>query len=240
MQSRTVAAAILLVLLGFVVAVQLADPQLGERSPPDVDFSDPPSEIAADAATQFEYIDYSYRIDFRRNRTDDWRQVRTMQVDHTDREYYKTGPNGEDGVVIYGNDAVTFVRPGDGNPWRVTAIQDATYPAPAISQPFRVDEIRRSNSTIVSDNFSTAVINLPIHPVKIAQLSTGQATLWIHKQTGLIEYARITYSPDKSQRLYLYFQLTATEIDVDRPKGVKSSPREFFWDIIRGPIFSPF
>lgn len=236
MQFRIVAIGLILVVLGSVVTVQLADPRLGERSPPDVDFSEPPSEIAADAATQFEYIDYSYRIDFRRNRTDDWRQVRTMQVDHTDREYYKTGPNGEDGVVLYGTDAVTFVRPDKKMAWRVTPIHDTVFPAPSISQPFYVNRLLHSNPSIVSQNSSLLQIHVSVHPLKVATHSSGSAYLSIDKQSGLIKCALVTYHPVPSETLYLRFHITDSYVNVSRPRSIPFSPREIIWDVVRGPF----
>lgn len=239
MERRTAIVVAVVLLLGAVAAIQLADPRFGERTPPEVNFSEPPEEVAADAATQFKYVDYAYRIDFRRNRTDDWRQVRTMRVDHSDREYYKTGPMGQDGVVIYGTDAVTFVRPGSDNSWRITAIQEALYPALPITQPFRPESIRDSNAESIFENSSIKRIKVFTHPVKIAQYSSGTAILSIQKDSGLIECAYISYTPGQTRPIYLHFHLTSVEVNVNRPSKIGPSIQELFWDVVRGPLLHP-
>lgn len=236
MERRTALVVTMIVLLFSAVLIQLADPQFVERTPPEVDYSEPPAEVAADAATQFEYMDYAYRIDFRRNQSDEWRQVRTMKVDHTDREYYKTGPNGEKGVVIYGTDAITFVRSGKENPWRVTAVSSTVYPAHPITQPFRPDVIRNSKAERISENSSRILIKIQAHPIKLAEYSNGSAILSINKEIGVVEWAQISYNPSPSETLYLHFYLTSTDSNVNRPEAIDISIRELILDIVRGPI----
>jgi len=229
----TAAAVLLLVAAG---AIQLADPQFGDRRPPSVDFSEPPAQVAADAATQFEYVDYAYRIDFRQNRSGEWRQVRTMRVDNTDHEFYKTGPIGEKGVVLYGTDAVTFVRPSEGARWRVTFLREVLYNPHLIAQPFLVNRLSGSNASIISTNRSQYVVRINLHLLKVARELPGNTTLYINKTSGRIDYAEVVYHPKPSQTLYLRFQLTGTRIDVKRPPRIPFSFREVFWDLMRGPL----
>lgn len=236
MERRTAMVVTVTFLLFSFVIIQLADPQFGQRTPPEVDYSEPPAEVAAGAATQFEYMDYAYRIDFRRNHSDEWRQVRTMKIDHSDREYYKTGPNGENGVVVYGTDAIAFVKSGKGTPWRATADSSAVYPARTITQPFRPDIIRNSKAERISENSSSVLIKIHSHPIKIAQYSRGTAILSINKDANVIEWGRISYSPSSSETLHLYFRLTSTGSNVDRPETIALSIREFILDVVRGPI----
>lgn len=236
MRTRTAAAVAVVALLLVAASVQLADPQFGERTPPEVDFTEPPAAVAADAATQFEYVDYAYRIDFARNRSGPWRQVRTMQVDHSDREYYKTGPAGDGGVVLYGSDSVAFVRPTPDSAWRVTFLRDVIYPVKHVSQPLMPHRIRDSNATVVSENHSSAVISVDVHPLKVASYLPGNATLSIDKQTGLIDTAEVAYDNDRTGTNYLRFSLTETGTQVDRPDDIPFSFQEFVWDLLRGPL----
>lgn len=237
MERRTAIVVAVVLLLGAVAAIQLADPRFGERTPPEVNFSEPPEEVAADAATQFEYVDYAYRIDFRRNRTDDWRQVRTMRVDHSDREYYKTGPNGENGVVLYGTDAVTFVRPGPESKWRVTAVREVLYDKKIIGQPINTKRIRGSNASYLYQNQSVILIQVPVHSINVANHLPGNSIITIDKESGLVESVLVSYKPDQARTLHARFRLTDKNIDIDRPQEIPASPREYFWDFLRGPVF---
>ena len=223
-------------LLGAFVVVQIVDPRLGERTPPEVNFSEPPNEVAADSAAQFKYVDYTYRIDFRRNRSEEWRQVRTMKVDHTDREYYKTGPAGERGLVLYGTDAVAFMRPTPNSSWRTTFYREVVYHPSTTGVPFLIDRMRSSDASIISQDRSTVMIRVETHPLNVARELPGNATLRINRETGLIESANVTYKPQPSQTLYLQFRLTETDTDVRRPKGVRFSVMELILDLFRGPV----
>lgn len=236
MNRRRSALAAAIVVLGIVVGIQLADPRIGGGSPPAVNYSDPPSKIATDAARQFDYIDYAYRLDFSRNRSGDWHRIRMLRVDHSDREYYQEGPLGQDGVVLYGTDAVTFVRPGQSSSWRVTFLRDVTFLAATRSEPFSEHELRNAKARIVGQNATMIIIKADVQPTKVAKGAPGTTTFYINKRSGIIQYATATYHPANNESLYLRFTLIDTNIDVKRPRGIPFSPRELLWDVLRGPI----
>lgn len=234
MRARPVAAAVVVLLL-VVVSVQVVDPRLNDRRPPAVDFDDPPAEVAADAAKRFEYVDYAYRFDIKYGPNPNWRQVRMMQVDNTDRTFYKEGPLGEDGVVMYGTDAVTYVRPGEDAAWRVTGMREVIFNRKTIAQQFLVERIRRSSATVVDENSSTVVIHVDVHPVKVAPRFPGNATLFVSKGTGLIHRASIVFVTPNGPK-YLKFYLLNQGNDLERPDDLPISSRAIAWDVSRGPI----
>lgn len=223
-----------------VVGVQLTDPDFDSRETPTIDFSEPPAEVVADSAKQFEYIDYAYRIDVRNQRSSSWRQVRTMRVDHSDNEFLKTGPVGRQGIILYGTDAVTFVRPAWDASWRVTPVPEVIYPARDISQPFIIDRLRSADATILSDNTSMLIVRLNVHSMKIASYLPGNSTIVINKRSGFIEKATVVYHHDRTKAMVLKFRLTSTDVDVVRPREIPFSPREVVWDLLRGPVFELF
>lgn len=233
MERRRVGAVAVALLLA-LVSVQVVDPRVEDRQPPEVDFSDPPAEVAADAAERFEYVDYAYRLDFAYSRDDQWEQMRWMAVDHSDREYYKEGPSGNSGVVIYGTESVTYVRPGNNADWRVMGMREILYPVSVISQPFLPGRIRNSQASISHQNSTSTVVSLDVHPVKVAPQYTGNATLYIDRKSGLILRASIIYETPNGLR-FLRFYLTDSNIDLERPEDATSA-KEILWDVARGPI----
>lgn len=231
-----------LALTGAIVvgSVQLADPRLGDEAPPEVDFSAAPSVVAADAATRLEHVDYAYRLDLADDRDGPWEQVRVAWIDQTDHQYRKVGPLGNRGVVIYGNDAGAFVRPGLDGSWRFAAHPDVAYPVETLSQPFVVDRIATAGAVVVAENRSIVVIRLDSNPLKIVEQYPGNATLYVRKDDAVIVTVLVTYDTGPSGVRYLRFQLADTSPAVERPADLGSSPREFGWDLIRGPLFRPF
>ena len=238
MERRRGAIAIVILLLVSVVVIQLTDPQFDERTPPEVDFSEPPNEIAADTATRFEYVNYAYKIELSNNESGLWRHIRTVEIDHTDREYYKLGPAGEDGIVLYGTDAVTFIRPGIESAWRVTPIDETVYSPSTISQPFLPERMRTSEATIISENKSFLVIKLQSHSLNVAEHFPGNSTIYVNKDEGLITRAYVTYRTPTSGDRHLRFGVNKTNVSLNRPEDIRFSLTEFVWDLLRGPVFS--
>ena len=159
-----------------------------------------------------------------------------MEVDHSDKEYYKTGILGSEGVVMYGNDAVTFVKVGATGRWGITPTRETAFPAPTISQPFKAGTIRNSPATVISENSTTIVIRSSSYPLKLADYSTGSSIFYIDTQSDLIQQARFTYHPSNNETLYMNFVLTERSVDVHRPDDLPFSPRELLWNLLRGPI----
>lgn len=236
MNTRSAAVSTFLVLLVAVTAVQLADPQLQARQPPEVTFSDPPAKVAAEAATQFEYVDYAYQIDFRWNRSDEWRQAETVRVANSNRKYIAKGPLGSNGTTIYGNSAVTFVRPGTNESWQVAPNGETVYPALGFTQPLDPRTIREANVTVTSDNSSTLLVRTDSNSLKFIQDYPGTSSLYINRDSGLIERADFEYKVAPNQTQQIRFRVLTTGQSVQRPKSLPFSLREYFWDLLRGPL----
>lgn len=240
MASLRAPLAVLGVVLLAVGGVQLLDPVLDERPAPEVDFSEPPAEVAADSAARFEHVDYAYRIDVADNRSGPWEQVRVARIEHSDREYYKSGPLGSRGVVIYGTDAAAFVRPGSDGVWRFAAHPDVVYPVRTLSQPFLVDKIGTSGASMIADNRSMLVVRLDSNPLKIAERFPGNATIYVSKTNGTVVKTVVSYDSGRSRISYFRFRLIGTEPAVERPDDLGTSSLEIGWDLLRGPLFRPF
>lgn len=146
------------------------------------------------------------------------------------------GPAGNNGGVIYSTDAISYVRPGLGEDWRVTATAGTEYPAPRVTQPLLPVSIMDANTTVVTQNASTVTVGANINPTKFGGPDPGNATLVINSSSGLV--ARVTVSLDgPSGVYYIRFQLIQTEISVERPRNIPSSSKAIFWDLVRGPLF---
>ena len=236
MRTLTAVGIVAAVLFLIVASIQLADPQLGEREPPEVDFTEPPAEVAADAATQFEYVDYAYRIEVSDNRSGEWRQFIGTWVDHSNRRFRSEGPRGDCGAVIYSTDAISYVRPGPDEHWRVTGTAGTEYPARRVTQPFLPDSIRQANISVVSQDASTITVEANINPMKFEEYYPANSTLLINKSSGLVESVVVTID-GISRTYYLRFQQTETNITVERPDAIPFYPRAVFWDLVRGPLF---
>lgn len=238
MTSSRVALTVLGVVLFAAGGVQLLDPVFGERPTPEVDFSEPPAEVAADSAERFEHVDYAYRIDIADNRSGPWEQFSSVKVDHTRRRYRMLGPLGFEGTHIFGNDAVTFARPGPDETWRVGYVPETTYPAPVITQPFSVSHIRGAKGVIVMETDSSVVIRLDVNPLKLVDEYPGSIVLHVDKRANVVEKAFVSYEVGPDRARTARFEVVDTGTTVERPDDLSISPREVFWDALRGPLFS--
>jgi len=237
MERRVAIAGAVVLLLSAVIVVQLLDPQFGEREPPEVDFSEPPNEVAADAAAQFEYVDYAYRVDIKYDESEEWRQWSVTHVDHSNRTYRKVGPGGEQEEVLYGTTAAGFVRHDIGEDWQVIGRTGFVYPVPYLTQPIYVEQLREADASILAENLSTIEIQVNVNPLKIEGDYPGNSTLIINKRTSMIENVHIKYNPNQMGTQYLRLQVTETGTTVKRPEELSFSPSEIFWDLARGPLF---
>jgi len=237
MERRLAIAGAIVLLLSAVVVVQMLDPQFEERTPPEVDFSEPPNEVAADAAEQFEYVDYAYRVDVKYNGSDGWRQLVVTQVDHTQRAYRSVGPGGEDETVIYGTTTTAFVRPTAGEEWSVVGKPELVYPVKRLTQPIFVGRIRADKANIVSEGRSTVTIRVDVNPMKIEGGLPGNASIVVNKDTGMIESVHVAYEPPEMETRYLRLKVTEKGTNVARPEAIGLSLSEAFWDLLRGPLF---
>lgn len=237
MDVRPVAAAVL-VILAVVAGIQLADPHVGtDPDPPEVDFSDSPAEVAADSAAQFGSMDYTYRLSFRDDPGDAWRQVWEVHVDRSDREFYEKGPFGENGTHLYATESTGYFRVAPGTAWRFTS--RITYPPTPADQPFLAERLRNATTRVKSDNSSHLVVDIDVHPLNTAAYLPGNATLIIEKRTGRIERAYVVYNTQGDPK-YLRFEFLEAGTDVHRPAGLPVSIQTMFWDLVRGPLFTLF
>lgn len=237
MDRRIAAAGAVFLLLSAVVVVQILDPQFGERSPPEVDFSEPPNEVAADAAEQFEYVDYAYRVEVAKDESDEWRQFGVTHVDHSNRTYQSMGPEGEKETVIYGTTAAAFVRPTIDEDWIVIARPGVVYPVSYLTQPIYVERIRAEEARVLSENSSTATIHFDINPLKIDDNLPGNSIVIVNKKTGMVESVRVAHDTPHSGARYLRLQVIKTGTTVERPKAIGFSLSEVCLDLLRGPLF---
>jgi len=161
------------------------------------------------------------------------------RVDHSNRRFRSMGPAGNRGGVIYSTDAISYVRPGPDEDWRVTATAGTEYPAPRATQPLHPDSIREANITVVSQNASTVTVRANVNPTKFGGPDPGNATLAINSSSGMVESVKVSlYGP--SRVYYIRFQLIQTEISVERPRNIPFSPKAIFWDLVRGPLFGVY
>lgn len=240
MSARRTLAAVALALLVAAAGVQLLDPAFDERRPPEVDFSEPPAQVAADSATRLEYVDYAYRIDLARDRDGPWEQLRVVCIEHSDREYRKVGPLGRRGVALYGTDSAAFVRPGADGEWRFVSRPEVMYPVRMLSQPFLLDRIEYSSTDVVVDNASMLVVQIDSNPMKFVKSYSGNATVFVNKSDGTIDKVLAEYDTGPTGIRYARFERTTDEPAVSRPNSLGPSLREVLWDLLRGPLFRPF
>lgn len=237
MERRVAVVGAVLVLLSAIVVVQVLDPQFGERTPPEVNFSEPPNEVAADAAKQFEYVDYAYRVDMKYNGSDGWRQWGVAWVDHSNQSFRKVGPGGEREEVLYGTTSAGFVRPTVDEGWIVVGRPAFVYPAKSVTQPTYGKRLSEANAYVVDENPSTITIQTEINPVKAIGHYPGTAKLVVNKSSGLIDSIHVVYEPGRYGTQYLRLQVVEKGTSVHRPDGIGLSSKEIFWDLVRGPLF---
>lgn len=240
MTPRRALAAALLVLLFAVGGVQLLDPTFHEPRPPEVDFSEPPAQVAADSAARLEYVDYAYRIDLAKDRDGPWEQLRVVWIERSDREYRKVGPLGERGVVTYGTESAVYVRAGANGTWRFVFHPDVVYPVRTLSQPFLVHRIERANTTVLTDNESVFVVRIEANPMKFVDALSGNATITVNKTDRTIETVLASYDTGPTGIRYARFRRITVQVDVRRPSTLEPSLRAVGWDLLRGPLFRPF
>jgi hypothetical protein len=235
-RRRAVVGAVLL-LLSAVIVVQVLDPQFEERTPPEVDFSEPPNEVAADAAKQFEYVDYAYRVDIAYNASDEWRQWGVAWVDHSNRSYRKVGPAGERQEVLYGTSAAGFVRPTIDEDWVLMGRPGFVYPAKSVTQPTYSKRLKEADAQVIDKDPSTTTIHTDVNPVKTVGDYPGSAVLVVNRSSGLIESIHVAYEPGRGETRYLRFQVIEVGTTVNRPGSIGFSSIEVFLDLLRGPLF---
>lgn len=235
--DRRVPVAVAALLVLTAGGVQLADLPIDDPSPPRVDFTEPPAQVAADSAARFSAVDYAYRLDIADDPKGPWQQVRVARISHDDRRYRKAGPLGNRGMVLFGNDAIAFARAGRSNRWKPVTRPATAYPVPAVSQPFLVDKIERAPASVAAQNQSMVVIDIDTVSLKFADGLQGNATLFIDKGSGAISHAIVAVRVSPQRVRYLRFQLTDTDPVVTRPETIPLSPRELLWDVLRGPLF---
>lgn len=239
MRIRSALVTVTIISLILFAAVQIWDPDLATIGPQDVDFSRPPADVAAHSAAQYGHLDYAYRLDIAEDRNGPWKPVRKVAISHTDQRYWKSGPLGPRGVVIYGTDALTFLRPGESASWRISYSADAVYPAPSITQPFLVESIATSNASIMHENDSLLVIEIDSNPLKITSMYPGHATIYVDKRSGRIEEALVSYTTESNNNRFLRFHEIQDGPTAQPPADATIRSIEIFWDLLRGPLVSP-
>lgn len=206
-----------LLLAGFVVGPAPTD----TADAPEVDTSDPPSEVAADAVAELRVRDHTVERWYRKvNTTSGERRggiAYRVRVDHDDREvrvhtypevYYEGITRPSDArYEFYGTTAVRWQRAAPGGHWRRTPRHGYVYEHyPSEVTDFE-DAFRGAEAVVVAENVSKLVIRVTDEETLDAHFASPNATqrrlVVVVDKRPEPHLARITYTargPDYRQR----------------------------------------
>ncbi|WP_327053180.1 hypothetical protein [Halomicrococcus gelatinilyticus] len=240
--SHVVVIATLAIYVFFAIAAtfQVVDPRLTQASqPPDVDFSDPPSDVVATSVTKLEHMDYSSKFIASPNESGTNSSSKSIEtrVEHSDAEYVVDNLFGVDGMKLYANDATAWIwTSGDG--WQllrkthISFPSNYAYPTADKLHPFNVSSIRRAEGAIVDETATQVVIRINDTTTSGTDVP-GYTRFHIDKRSGNLRKAvQVGRYDGETGTVKIRFNEVGTTT-VERPDAIGFSAWELVGDLMR-------
>lgn len=235
MERKSIAVLLLIAIVIAAAGFQFFDPRLtSSNAPKEVDFSDPPSEIVFATVTNLNRTDYTYTVVASPNRSETGEEadlVKHLKVENSDQEYVAYGPLGKNGTKVYGNDAVAWVRPPDGD-WQLNLQKQYAYPAENELNPFDISAIEDSQGEIVNETSTQVVVRINSSTLEETDVE-GYTFFYLDKRTKQIRRMVEVLDPDGDTSYVIVQFNNVGKTTVERPSEVDFSLMELITDLVR-------
>jgi hypothetical protein len=206
-----VLAVVLVVLVVCGVWVRVADPVALRGEPPQVDPSDPPNGVVADAVERLEYLDYTYRV--QPSRVTD----QITRVENSHRETFTTIGGFRKRYRAEGELWLKF----QGEGWRSVDSPGFTHEN---ATPFDPDPLRAADATVLANESGTLVVavndSATVSAVLRRDVSSGSLLFAVNLRSGRLTGARFVRDVGDGTRTWSYRFYGYGRTSVERPSAI--------------------